>query len=83
MSESPARRTDKNTCRKCQRTVIVEVVAGERVETDSELISVVPFGDRVPTKIRARRIHADMCHLYQAQAERKKSLALAKRSPKR
>lgn len=73
------RRTNKTTCRKCERTVIVETVDGVTVETDPELIAVIPFESKPAKRITARRLHGEMCHVYRTQAERKKAKAAAKR----
>lgn len=67
-------RTRKHTCAKCKRTVYVVVIDGARVETDPELISVVPF-DGAPRKIMARRSHAEMCTRYQIEDEKRAAKA--------
>lgn len=77
------RRTNKTTCRKCERTVIVEVIDGVTLETDPELIAVVPFETKPAKRITARRVHGEMCHVYRTQADRKKLKAAAARLKKR
>jgi hypothetical protein len=63
-------RSQKATCAKCTRTVHVVVIDGVKIETDTELITVIPFESRPPAKITARRSHAEMCMKYQIDAER-------------
>lgn len=68
------RRTAKSTCRKCNRTVVVLEIEGRKVETDPELINVVPL-DGEPTFVMARRAHADLCERYQETARKERILA--------
>lgn len=75
---SRSARVQKSVCGKCQRTIYITVIAGERIACDPELMSVVPF-EGAPAKILARRIHGEMCLRYQSDAERKKALASARR----
>lgn len=55
--------TTKQTCRACNRTVIIVMIDGVRVATDPELISVVELG--TAERLQARRVHGDMCAIYQ------------------
>lgn len=73
-------RTQKATCSKCKRTVYVVIVDGVRVETDPELISVIPFEVHPAKKIMARRSHGEMCMKYQSEAARIAMQANAKRA---
>lgn len=84
MSESIARGRgiDKRTCQKCNRTVYVVVIDGVKVETDPELIAVVPFGVSPATEILARRKHSELCMKYQSDAARLAALQVAKREGK-
>ncbi len=70
-STTSSRRTQKSTCRKCNRTVIVLEVDGAKVETDPELINVIPL-EGAPAFAMARRAHADLCERYQQDAARAK-----------
>lgn len=71
ISTSTSRRTQKSTCRRCNRTVIVVEVDGQKVEADPELLNVVPI-DGAPAFVMARRAHADLCDTYQREAEKAK-----------
>lgn len=72
-------RSQKATCSKCKRTVHVVVIDGVKIETDTELITVIPFEEKPARKIMARRSHAEMCVKYQSDAARTAALQLAKR----
>jgi len=76
------RGTNKQTCRKCNRTVYVVTIEGARIETDPELLTVVPFETSPPTKIMARRSHSEMCVKYQSDRARLEAQQLAKRTAK-
>lgn len=81
MSEtlSPSsRRTAKTVCQKCQRTVYVVVIDGERVMVDPELQAFVPY-ERTPAKLIGRRVHNELCLRYQAERDRIKAAAAARR----
>jgi len=65
-----SRGTRKNTCRKCGRTVVVQEIDGAKVETDPELINVVPMKGP-PVFVLARRAHADLCQRYQIENEKR------------
>lgn len=84
MSESIARGRglEKRTCQKCSRTVYVVLIDGVKVETDPELIAVVPFEVSPATEILARRKHSELCMKYQSEAARLKALHEAKRAQK-
>lgn len=74
------KRTQKATCRKCNRTVyVVELADGARHETDPELIAVVQFEKSPAVIVLARRSHAEMCVKYKSDAERVKAKAALKR----
>lgn len=74
------KRTQKSTCRKCNRTVYVVAMAdGSRHETDPELIAVIQFEKSPAVIVLARRSHAEMCTKYQSDAERVKAQAALKR----
>jgi hypothetical protein len=73
----------KNTCRDCNRNVLLVRVGGELVATDPELISVVTAqsrtyvgdesGSRVVMATKAtfaRRLHAERCSEYVEAARR-------------
>lgn len=71
MSQSFAsgRGSTKNTCPKCKRTVRIVVIDGRKVETDTELISVVVQGvKRVDV---AHRVHGELCDSHRIAAEKK------------
>lgn len=71
VSTTTTRRTNKSTCRKCNRTVIVLEIQGRKVETDPELINVVPL-DGDPAFVMARRAHADLCERYQLDNQKQR-----------
>jgi hypothetical protein len=77
-----SRKTLKSTCRRCNRTVIVIEIAGAKVETDPELINVIPL-EGAPAFRLARRAHADLCPRYQIEAEKLKLRAEMKIHAKR
>lgn len=56
-------------CNKCNRSVFVVVIEGDRVMVDAELITVIPF-DGEPAKIRARRSHSETCIQNRSRDER-------------
>lgn len=70
----------KNTCRDCNRTIVLVRVGGELVATDPELINVVPArhvmgpsGGSVrmaESTTPARRLHAEKCQEYADSARR-------------
>ncbi|SRR6266568_668912 len=74
----------KNTCRDCNRTVMLVAVGGESLAVDPELIAVVPArrtshdGGGQPhirmasSQTFARRIHAEQCQGYQEAAKKKR-----------
>lgn len=66
------RRATKSTCRKCNRTVHIDIVDGLQVETDPELISVIVFEKRNACVEHARRLHAERCEDYQQEAKKTK-----------
>jgi hypothetical protein len=76
-----APRNSKTTCRACDRTVhlVPGGEPGELVAVDPELIAVVP-GERTPStrrgqvgeQIVARRVHAELCDMYQRESAAKK-----------
>jgi hypothetical protein len=51
--------------------VIILEIDGRKVETDPELINVVPL-DGAPEFLMARRAHADNCERYVIEAEKRK-----------
>lgn len=63
-------RSQKATCPKCKRTVHVVVIDGVKIETDTELITVIPFEVKPAQKIFARRAHSELCTKYQIDLER-------------
>jgi len=76
MSESIVARTrdgNKATCADCKSTVMVVEIDGERVQLDSEVISVVQFGvsKRDLARQPARQIHAETCLRHQKEAARR------------
>lgn len=70
MSESIAqgRGVNKTTCRKCNRTVYVVIVDGQRIETDTELIHAIVRGQSEVMLVR--RVHAELCARYEAESKR-------------
>lgn len=74
----------KTTCQNCDRTVVLVDIGDRQVMLDTEIISVVPAiascsgsgGVRMSTRTTpARRLHAELCDAYQAQAQRVKIAA--------
>jgi hypothetical protein len=59
--------------------VYLVVIDGVRIETDPELITVIPF-EGAPRKIMARRSHAEMCMRYQSEAARIAAAAAARKA---
>lgn len=75
-----SRRSEKSTCRKCKRTVLIVVGAdGVRHEVDPELLNVFPF-EGGKAFVFARRAHADNCDRYRLEAEKAKARAEMKRT---
>lgn len=71
----------KTTCQNCDRTVVLVDIGDRQVMLDTEIISVVPAitartgsgGIRMSTRTTAaRRLHAELCDAYRAQAQRAK-----------
>lgn len=73
----------KNTCRDCNRNVVMVRIGGNLVATDPELIMVVPARERTPSpraeqsgivmasrQTFARRVHAERCADYKEQDRR-------------
>lgn len=77
--DTGSRRTQKATCQKCNRTVVIVTIAGAKTPTDPELISVVPF-EAPATSILARQLHAERCVQYQSAAAVMKARAEMKRA---
>lgn len=67
-------RSQKSTCRKCNRTVILIPIGAGRVEVDPEIINAVPF-EGAKSIMMSRRVHADMCVKYQLENEKKAARA--------
>lgn len=82
LATASSRRSNKSTCRKCNRTVIVLEVDGRKVETDPELINVIPI-DGDPAFAMARRAHADLCDRYQQEAAKARLREEARRFGRR
>jgi hypothetical protein len=75
------------TCRKCNRTIVLTMIRGELVATEREVIEVVPLTrdvqrndspegrwlPRAPTQ--ARQLHAALCDGYREEARTKKIAA--------
>lgn len=68
---SRGQRQTKTTCKDCKHTVHLVDVAGQRTAVDPELISVVSGRGM----ITARRIHAELCDVYQREMRRAKTRA--------
>lgn len=66
-----SRKSNKSTCRKCNRTVVVIEIEGRTVEVDPEIINTVPI-DGAPAFVMSRRAHADLCERYKIETERAK-----------
>lgn len=76
MSESistrGSKRSEKSTCRKCNRTILVlPGTDGTRFEVDPELLNVYPFEGGTGF-VFARRAHADNCERYVLEASKAK-----------
>lgn len=75
MSESVAqpKGATKSTCRKCNRTVYVVMVGGQRIELDVEAMLCVQALDMGHSAevIRARRMHSELCATYATQGKRR------------
>lgn len=72
MSGSP----DDSTCSSCGRTVRRLHIDGESITLDTEMISVVPMRERGASAagvVHARRLHAELCEVYQRDARREKT----------
>lgn len=77
-----SRRSEKSTCRKCGRTVLLLV--GEdlrRYEVDPELLNVFPFEHGKAFEF-ARRAHADLCDNYKIEGDKAKIRAEMKAANK-
>lgn len=73
------RNSEKATCRKCGRTVLLVLGEdGRRYEVDPELLNVFPF-ESGRAFVFARRAHADLCERYKLEAEKAKFRADQKR----
>lgn len=80
MSQSFAhgRGSTKNICPKCKRTVRLVTVEGKRVETDTEMISVVVSGKKQVDV--AYRVHGELCDHHRIAAEKKAFIAAQRKS---
>lgn len=67
----PPRRSSpiKNTCRKCDRTVVVVEIDGIRYELDPEIINVVTLDGTA--YMMARRAHGENCVRYQVERDKR------------
>lgn len=58
----------QSVCRKCNRMIFISKMDdGSVLEMDCEIILVVLFEGTPPERVRARRIHGEMCMVYQTQ----------------
>ena len=70
-------RSQKSTCRSCNRSVFLVIVDDSHVIVDPELIDVIVFEGQ-PSKVLARKLHAAACIGYQREA-RQRDLAAARK----
>ena len=59
----------RSTCAKCKRTVCNYNLGGKLVVTDTDRIAVV-LDDKGQSVVSARRLHAESCERYAAEAEK-------------